>query len=214
MSEESNFFNYQCPVTFTDKFLIENFFKTKANGYFIEIGAANGVQDSSAYILEKHFNWNGIAVEANPDFFSELEKNRRCKCVNVALSNTTGKDKFIKSKNKHYSGLEKYITSWHSDKVYNDGFTAIDVETLTIEDLLKANECPVDIDFISIDVEGAELEILEKFPFDKYNVSLFIVEKNVHRINDFLKSNGYIEIVNPHSQAPYELYFSKKPYNS
>ena len=61
--------------------------ENKKNGFFIDIGAYDGVYIDNTYILEKEYNWNGICIEANPIIFSELQNNRSCTCVNSILGN-------------------------------------------------------------------------------------------------------------------------------
>ena len=62
----------------------------KKNGYFVEIGAANGIELSNTYLLEKNYGWNGICVEPIPDKFKQLKQNRKCHCGNYAVYKKTG----------------------------------------------------------------------------------------------------------------------------
>ena len=68
-----------------DMLVKENFFKDQKSGFFLEIGAFNGIEGSNCYHFEKFMNWQGIAVEASPLQFEKLKKNRNCKLMNVAL---------------------------------------------------------------------------------------------------------------------------------
>ena len=62
------------------------FYKNKENGYFIEIGANDGINLSNTYLLEKNYNWKGICVEPIPDIFNKLKNNRpNSICVNKAI---------------------------------------------------------------------------------------------------------------------------------
>lgn len=203
---------YKCTDTLNDRYLIENLFKDKRKGFFVEIGAANGIDDSSAYLLETYFDWNGLAIEANSAFFSKLQVNRKCVCVNAAVSDKNGKSKFIECEDKYYSVLYDKVTDWHKEKVFTGNYNIVDIETRTIENILTEHNCPKDIDFISIDVEGAEFTSLKDFPFDKFNVGLFIIENNDSRIIDLLKFKGYKQVENEFSKAPWELYFIKESY--
>ena len=53
------------------------FYKGKQSGYFVEVGAHNGIQSSNTYFLEKELNWKGVCIEANESLFSDLTKNRK-----------------------------------------------------------------------------------------------------------------------------------------
>jgi len=68
-----------------DKWVAE-FLEFKKNGYFIEVGAYDGIQTSNTYFFEKNFNWSGICIEANPSVFNSLIKNRKSVNVNKAVT--------------------------------------------------------------------------------------------------------------------------------
>jgi hypothetical protein len=65
-----------------DKWIIESIFGGKRNGFFVDLAATDGVALSNTYILEKHFGWTGICIEPNPEFYTKLQNNRNCICVN------------------------------------------------------------------------------------------------------------------------------------
>jgi hypothetical protein len=77
-----------------DKWVVE-FFKFKENGFFLDIGAYDGIEYSNSYYLEKNLNWNGICIEANPTIYKKLISNRNCECLNVAVTDYSGKANFI-----------------------------------------------------------------------------------------------------------------------
>lgn len=154
----------------------------KRGGYFLDIGAFDGVQISNTYYLEKELGWDGICVEAGPVNFQELIKNRSCLCLNKAVWSSTGKV-FFKEE-------------WTVGKV---GLIGAEIESITIKQLLEDYSVPGQIDYISLDVEGAEYEVLIRFPFEKYHVSLWTIEHNAHedegemrdKIRILMQSNGY-----------------------
>ena len=69
-----------------DRWVIQDIFNYKKNGYFIDLAATDGILDNNTYLLEKKYNWEGIAIEPNPKFFSALKKKRKCICVNQVIS--------------------------------------------------------------------------------------------------------------------------------
>lgn len=201
---------YKCQNTQNDRFLIEYFFEGKTDGYFIEIGASDGIGDSATYNLETYYNWRGLMVEANTSFFELLKINRKSVSINKALSDSVGKTNFIESNNKYYSCIESNLCSWHKEKCMNDGYETKSVDTIDFATLLKENNCPKYIDLISMDIEGSEYKSLSKFPFLEYKTKLFIIENSDHRIESLLYDNQYEEIKNPFSNINYELYFKHK----
>ena len=104
-------------------------------------------------------------VEVIPYKFEQLKKNRNCICINKAIFNKSNeKVKFsIHKYGEHtqdgISGITDYLDK-HKDKVLKNE-TQIDVETLSLADLLTQNNAPSLIDYLSLDTEGTELEILQ-----------------------------------------------------
>lgn len=74
------------------------FSNNRTNGSFIEIGAGHWQNDNNTYVLEKHFNWNGIAIEINPEIAKEYNENRSTKCLNKNAINFNW-DKYLEENN-------------------------------------------------------------------------------------------------------------------
>jgi putative sugar O-methyltransferase len=156
----------------------------KKNGYFLDIGAFDGVKCSNTFILEKNYNWKGLLIEAQPETFSLLQKTRTNQCLNYAITDKTGEVKFD---NFSYTG----------SKISNDGIT---VNSITFSDLFRLYNVPKVIDYMSLDIEGNEYTSLLKFPFSEYVCNLITVEHNLYidgpenknKLNNLLTSNGYV----------------------
>ena len=84
-TNDNKFFFSECGQ---DKIVKDTFFKNQEDGFFVEIGAFDGLQGSNCYHFERFMNWKGIAIEASPTQFNKLKKNRNCQLHNVALSST------------------------------------------------------------------------------------------------------------------------------
>jgi hypothetical protein len=177
------------------------YYKNKRNGYFVEVGASDGVSFSNTYLLEKDFGWKGVCVEALPEKFKQLCKSRPTAiCVENAVFNETGLTlKFdIAHSFDMLSGISSYITERWSERVKSN-CTTIDVKTITLTDLLKNANAPAFIDYLSLDTEGSEFEILKVHDFSKYKFGLIDVEHN-HieptrtNIKNLLLSKGYAYI--------------------
>lgn len=191
--------------TFNDTWLIEKF-KNKTNGYYIELGAGNGLEGSCTYILEKYYHWKGISLEANFNLYKEFISHRKNPCINKAICGNDGEEDFIIPNRTGYAGLTRTITEYHKKICYGEQYVIKKVKTISFLTLLK--QCPNTIDFISMDIEGAELDCLSVFPFDNYKVQCFIVELSNDKIIELLIQKKYKLITNPlNTEATWEKYF-------
>ena len=172
-------------------------FKNKTNGFFIEIGASDGINLSNTYLLETKYNWKGICVEPIPDKFKLLCKNRpNSLCSNKAVFNKSNLHVVfdISHHDTLLSGISAYIDC-HA-KTVNANKTQIIVQTISFDDLLEEFNAPQFIDYLSLDTEGSELEILKSVNLKKYTFGIIDVEHNYiqpirTQIRELLTSNGY-----------------------
>jgi FkbM family methyltransferase len=174
------------------------FYNNKKNGFFIEIGASNGISLSNTYLLETQYNWKGICVEPIPNQFELLIKNRpNSICYKEAVFNESNKHQVFDIANNAdmLSGISNYIDC-HIDTV-NNNKTQIIVNTISLNDLLEKSNSPLFIEYLSLDTEGSEYEILKSFDFKKYTFGLIDVEHNYCEprrtlIRELLTTNGYV----------------------
>jgi FkbM family methyltransferase len=174
-------------------------YNNKKNGFFIEIGASDGIELSNTYLLEKNYNWNGICIEPLPERFNKLHINRpHSICINKAVFNETGKrvEFCIAHNSDLLSGLPEYLGPQHIPTIRNN-MSIIEVDTITLNDVLKNANAPFHIDYLSLDTEGTELEILKNVDLSIYSFGLIDVEHNYlepnrTNIRDYLTSNGYV----------------------
>lgn len=181
-----------------------NYYNKKQGGFFIEIGSDDGVQFSNTYLLEKQYGWKGICVEPNSDSFSNLIQNRNCKCYNLAVYNKS--NEMLKFAVKHFSmcsglidELDQYVEidgKIHERGLNHDLKKITEVKTITLTDLLDKADAPNFIEYMSLDTEGSELEILKSNDFTKYNFGVIDVEHNFVEprrtlIRNLLENNNY-----------------------
>ena len=177
------------------------------NGFFIEMGALDGVTYSNTLHLEKYKNWKGLLVEPSKKQF-ELCKQARpnSEVFNFLCSsfNNAGKEylfydlgpmsysKFQNIDNQyqiHHENAKKVASSFNLNE------ESYYVKTRTITELLDSINSPKIINFFSLDVEGAELEVLDGFDFTKYKIQYLLIEsRDFNKTNDYLVSKGYIYI--------------------
>lgn len=169
----------------------------KRGGFFVEFGATDGVLLSNTWLLEKKFGWTGICIEPNPKFYEQLKINRSCRVGNQCIScKSKEKVKFIFAdaygRDIRYANDD--IHSEKRDAYLTEGHVAV-LTTISLHDLLIQYQAPKTIDFLSIDTEGSEYEILSSFPFDRWDIQLLTVEHNYTErrkdIRKLLEGHGY-----------------------
>jgi FkbM family methyltransferase len=166
----------------------------KSGGFFVEFGATDGKQLSNTYLLEKQYNWNGILAEPSPAWHQALAANRDCIIDNRCVWINTGETvSFCEAEIGTLSTIEQFKDS---DKHSNDRIgKSIDVQTVSLNDLLEQHNAPKHIDYLSIDTEGSEYEILSNFDFSRHSFSMISCEHNFtenrEKIHSLMASNGF-----------------------
>lgn len=169
----------------------------KRGGFFVEFGATDGVLLSNSWLLEKNFGWKGVCAEPNPKFFASLKNNRRCTLSERCISGETGKQVEFVFADAFGGSLEYANDDMHGERraAYATAGHVATLITISLDDFLKEIGAPHHIDYISIDTEGSEFEILQTFPFDQWNIRLLTIEHNftLRRadIRSLLERNGY-----------------------
>lgn len=157
-----------------DKWILEA--SNKKDGFFVDVGAHNGVGSSNTYFLE-NIGWKGICIEPG-DSFEDLQTNRKSLNLNFAVTDYTGTIGFF------------------GDRVDPNGRF---VQCSTLLNLLNRCNAPRKIDYLSIDVEGHELNVLRGMDFDYYHVNRITIEHNKYlegeerknKIYDYLTKCGF-----------------------
>lgn len=178
----------------------------KTQGFFVEFGACDGEFVSNTFLLESDFDWNGILCEPSRIWHSRLLLNRKSRIVTSMVWSESGKQipflEFVSAGLSTASSVEYKHSSALVKKKYN-------VETISLNDLLKRYDAPKSIDYISIDTEGSEYEILRNFNFRDFNISGFTIEHNYSdtegEVNELLKENGYKRVLS--SLSRYEGWY-------
>jgi len=172
-----------------DLWVFGEVFDGKSEGFFLDIGAHDGVEISNSYVLEKRYKWNGICVEANPESFKRLKENRQATCINVCLDEKDGTVSFAKR------GMFGGIVSEDTDNRLGVHDSAvIKVRAVTLENLLRELNAPAEIDYLSIDIEGAEERVLKAFPFNRYRFTCMTIERPTEILRRIISDNGYVLI--------------------
>ena len=167
-------------------------------GFFVEFGAADGVSLSNSYLLEKEFGWKGILCEPSRSWHEELKKNRSCAVDTRCVYSRTGeKISFSENYIGELSGITEFTGDDHRGLI-DRTTSSYQVETISLIDLLKHYNAPQHIDFMSVDTEGSEFEILNAFDFSQYSIGAIAVEHNYtptrEKVKELLLSKGYRQV--------------------
>ena len=208
-----------------DDWIIKEIFNFKKNGFFVDLAASDGVSINNTFLLEKYLDWNGICIEPLPRHYNELKKNRKCILVNECVDSTTHTVEFIS--NKGVRGLANGILDTDMDNNYKirgglikqafNKNTVIKMKTKTLEEILDENNAPKIIDYLSLDVEGAETRIMENFPFTRYKFLSMTIERPTPKLNKLLFENGYLFVRNSNTmkkKVPFDTFYIHKSLDS
>ena len=181
--------------------ILWNFFKRKDSGFFIEVGAFDGEQSSNTYAFEK-LGWKGILIEAGKEQYKECIANRPgSKVIHAAVGGPDAKGTITfhqVTSNEKWSGMLSYLRADERQRwrVNRDG-TAVNKTEVSYRSLNNILEtCDLEpIDFITIDVEGGELDVLKGFDINQYHPRVIVVEnnnrQNHNHMDDYLESFDY-----------------------
>ena len=193
-----NFFTYTALNGLDKK--IEKYLNYK-KGYFIEMGANDGINQSNTRFLEKKYNWRGMLIEPS-EKFTLLKKNRSKKNIfsDAACCSFKNKGKSLKFAYYNLMTLALNVKTdinikkhkLNAKKFSNNSYEFIK-KGIPLNDLLSKNNTPKIIDFFSLDVEGMELEVLQGINHDIYKFQYLLIEiRDFRSINNFLIKKNYI----------------------
>lgn len=171
--------------------------KKQKPGFYIEIGAFDGRKKNSTIILEQA-GWDGVCVEPTPQSYAELVKNRSCRCENVAIwKEDTVIDFAVYPNDLAWNGIKETLDQYHLDRL--DQSVTIQVKTKTWNSL----NLPKHIDYLQIDVEGAELAIMDCIDWTTQKITYICMEDNGVKSGDptyynYMTDLGYQCIVQQH----------------
>jgi FkbM family methyltransferase len=189
-----------------DQWLAQSVFYNRGNGSFVEIGAHDGVEFSNTYYFEKEKRWKGLCVEPVPSSYAKLKENRKCTAVHAAISPTEGTIPFLeinvpddRADGVMLSGIASKYASEHVDRIqrevaqFEGQANTINVPSYHLQTLLDQNRLNVQIDYLSVDTEGSELDVLKTIDFSRTSISVISVENNYGdiEVRRFLESKGY-----------------------
>lgn len=153
-----------------------------ANGFFIDIGASDGVTGSNSLMFEE-LGWEGVCVEPNPVIFEQMAPKRNCHKLNACISDVDGEVQFLAVHGEGHmlSGIYDYMGEAHLQRIkaaieeHGSRKEMITIQSLTPKTLMQRFGFK-EVDYLSVDTEGSELPILQSFDFSSIKVRAMTVE--------------------------------------
>jgi FkbM family methyltransferase len=177
-----------------------DYFKEARGLSFIDVGAYDGLTWSNSLPLEEFYGWTGICVEPNSKPFEKRRAHRKCICLNIALADTEAEMKFLEIEGhaEMLSGLISTYDKRHVERVKNETLSYRDkinlrpIKCRTIASLASEYQIKK-VDFLSVDTEGSELNVIKGIDLSQLEISLICLECNygVGEVAVFMKSRGY-----------------------
>jgi FkbM family methyltransferase len=168
--------------------LVREFFGGAATGFFVEVGANHPTINSQTWHLEQA-GWTGVLVEPQPDLAAFLVTQRKAQVFAVACS---APDKAGQTLPLYVAGPMSSLNRGRMAPGAQPQYVLM-VPARTLDDVLEEAEAPTPIDFVSIDVEGHEVDVLRGFDFDHWKPRLILLEDHVRNLKShrFLRRAGY-----------------------
>jgi FkbM family methyltransferase len=184
-----------------DKWVLETVFPGVRNGFFVDVGSADGTHLSNTKALEEK-GWSGVCI----DPFPRTMQDRTCQMAREVVFSEAGKRMQFQASGE-FGGITEKLGVWKDTAMQA---ATVEFTTTTIGDILERTNAPPFIHFVSLDIEGAELEALKGFPFDRHKVGAFAIEHNYEepkrsQILALLERHGYRRI---HSWQHDDFYVS------
>lgn len=162
----------------------------KSNGYYVDVGSADGETISNTYLLDQ-MGWKGICIDPYP----ENMQHRTCQVFRQPVSGESGKTVKFRAAGI-LGGIESDLGKY-KDQLSKSPL--VEFVTATLDEVLEKAKAPKWIDYMNIDVEGAEFDVLRGLSLDRHEVGSFTIEHNYEtekreRIRGLLEARGYVRV--------------------
>jgi len=153
--------------------------------FFVDLAANDATQLSNTLHLEQN-GWNGLCMEPNPTYWYRLAAYRKCTIVGAFVGGKEdGKEVDVVLSNHEFGGIVG--EGFDNQKMKAEGKRNL----VSISTVFKETLVPKIIDYMSLDVEGAESLVMHDFPFDEYKILFLTIERPKENLRDLLVKNGY-----------------------
>jgi FkbM family methyltransferase len=179
-----------------DFFITKNFFHSKYGGIFMDIGCNHPENLNNTYYLERRLGWSGIAFDPIARFVEQWTAQRNATFMPVALGDQEGCREFVEIDNKDgWANMLSAFADRTREESLHYGYRTYEVRVRRASDVLKELDIEK-VDFISIDVEGAELGVLSGLDMQRYTPRVILSENNngllgSELVRKYLLAQGY-----------------------
>jgi FkbM family methyltransferase len=170
-----------------DKWVLVRMFPEVTNGFFLDVGSGHGTIGSNTKALEER-GWTGICVDPFPTHM----EGRTCEMVREVVSSVSGQTVKFHT-HSGLGGIADTLGRWKEEAQKSP---AVELTTITLREILERHNAPRYIHFMSIDIEGAELDALKGIGLETYRFGAMAIEHNEEEpkrteILKFLEGHGY-----------------------
>ena len=184
-----------------DRYLNERVFGNRRDGTFVEVGGYDGWTGSNCVFFEKVLGWTGLVVEASPQLVRQIGETRSAKVIHAAVSDRDGSAEFLEvtAGLTQMGGLIDHYQAETLQRVRGDerhSEIAVTVPSTRLDTLLRAHGL-TKVDYLSIDVEGAERPALRSLDFDEFEITALSIENNRpgrESYQDIMDPAGYRQV--------------------
>lgn len=174
-------------------------------GYFIDLAANDPIYNSNTYALERQYGWTGLCIEPNPMYWYNFTRYRpTCTVVGAVIGSQQQRKEMVPF--VHQLGDHGGIVATQPKKdihnastLFNNGYryrhSATMEYTVPFQEVLERYHVPTTIDYLSLDVEGAEEYIMEDFPFEVYTIRVMTIERATAKLKNRLEKFGYHQVI-------------------
>ena len=190
-SKNKNAFDWHSQVG--QDFMVSALFRhEKKHGYFVDLAANAAVYLSNTYALERRLHWTGLCIEANPHYWQDLARMRSCQVVAAAVGQRR-MEAISFQLQQEFGGIVGFDNKQKQNKNKKDNNNNHPevYYTVPLVEILDRFQAPQHVDYLSLDVEGAEDFILSGFEFDRYQFSIVTVERPKPHLVQLLREKGY-----------------------
>lgn len=183
--------------------MLLNWFSTLCGGTYIELGALDGVRFSNSYLFHYTRQWKGVLIEIMEHNYKDLIQNRRNELatINAGVCDRPKTLHYYRGTDNAVGGIFEFSApsfrkQWWGD-IFIEDPRVIKIQCNTLDNLLKMNTNVTFFDFLSVDVEGAELSVLESIDFERVGFGIIFAEADGHNqlknlaMREFLEGRGY-----------------------
>jgi hypothetical protein len=218
-----------------DQWVIERALPGKRGGWFIDSGAGpDGIQGSNSFMLESEYGWKGLLVEPHPDCIARVRANRSAIVEQCCLTDSAGEVDFVLNVHPELSSITEHLSepNFTAAGFGPDGHAVVPglpppgglhsvrIPTMPLWELLRRHHFPPVIDYLSLDIEGAEWVALKDFPFKEFRILCMTIErggKAYDKLREKLLAEGYrlVRVSDPddfyvHSSVDYRMPFRER----